>query len=151
RLERAPVVQVFADRMLLDGAQRADDDLEGMLGTLRMNFRLLQPGKRFNGTTIVVAGPDAPMSRVGRVLGAAHDAGCPRPSLTSRGGETCEPPASGTPGRVHAGGARLTLVRPDDDADAYGDEPADARVLLRLADFPRYDAFARKVVALRRL
>ena len=157
-IERAPVVEVHKDRIALDGMAVDDSEkLQDYLRTLRNNFMLLHPGGRFNEMAVIVAERAAPIPRLAGVLWAIRAAGYHKPLFAFTKGEEVMRPALGKMQRVTATGAQVRLIDAatrTDDEDEYEDNdeiplwknaPA-----LRAADFPDYDAFARRLVALRR-
>jgi protein-S-isoprenylcysteine O-methyltransferase Ste14 len=147
-LERAPVVQVLRDQIALDGQVVDFDSLGWMLGTLRDNYRLLHPSDDFNEIALVMADPATSMPRLISVLRAIRDAQYHRPLFAFTQAEVFVRPLLGKLQRVKTSGARVRLVYADDvdDDDAAGKNA----VALRPQDFPAYDAFARRLVELRR-
>ena len=150
-IERAPVVMVWTDRLALDGYSCSPEALAGMLGTLKNNFALLHPGEGFNGKALVVADAKAPSTRIAQVLRAIRDADYTIAVFTFTRAESTIRPTFGTLARVSSRGALVTLIEPFDvganNGDPKGGEPGS---LVRLEDFPDYDGFARRIVALRR-
>jgi hypothetical protein len=146
--ERAPVVTVFRDKVLLDAAPTSDfDDLESKLTTLATNFRLLHPGQVFNGTALIEADAATPIARLTSVLRAVHGVWYDHPLFVFTVKESQVRPVLGAMHRVTLSGARIRLGYTDDDED---DEEWKSATPLRLEDFPDYAAFARRLVELRR-
>jgi hypothetical protein len=149
-LERAPVVQVFTDQLAIDGWSRPLDEIGGILQTLRMNFQLLHPGERFAGQLVLVADRALSMQRLTSVLWVAHRGGYDAPMFAFTREETIVRPMMGPLRRVLSSSARISLSDAFDRAAAGGAEPSSNSAVLSPADFPRYDAFARRLVQLRR-
>jgi len=148
-LHRAPVIQIFADRLLLDGfevslepSETSFRTLGDMLGTLRINFQLLRPGTPFDGVAVIVVGRQSPPARLTSVLRAVHGADYTHPIFAFPRKESTVRPAFGTLTRILATGAQVTLAGPYDEA-AGGED------ILRPESFADFDALARRLVALR--
>jgi hypothetical protein len=149
-LERAPVVQIFTDQLAIDGSSRPLDELGDILQTLRMNFQLLHPGERFAGQLVVVADRALGMQRLASVLWVAHRGGYDAPMFAFTHEETIVRPVMGALRRVLSSSARVTLSDAFDREAAGGAAPASNSAVLNAADFPSYDALARRLVQLRR-
>jgi hypothetical protein len=148
-VRRAPVVQIFDDKLALDGYET---DLEGLaekLATLRRNYALLQPDGRFEGLSVLVVSETAPMARVRAVLHVLHEGGYERPLFAFAREEVADRPTFGRLKRVLGSGARATLIDAY-DVDAAKDPKGGAQgTLVHAAELRSYDALARRVVALR--
>ena len=151
-VERAPVVQVFVDRLALDGIQTSADDLRDGLLTLRNNQALLQPDVPFNGLAIIVADRLAPMRQVTVALSAVHEAGYLSPSFVFTREESSNRPVFGRLTRVRATAVHATLFdRTDDQVDrAFGKDLSHRGVVVPLKEFTIYDSLARRLIAVRR-
>jgi hypothetical protein len=148
-VERAPVVQVFEDKVALDGYLCTLEDLGGKLGTLRMNFQLLDPGGIFNRSAVAIIGASVSTRRLRAVLHVLHEATYLRPLLTFSRRESVVRPTFGALDRIRSNGARVTLIDAF-DVDAAGDPGGGQKgTVLRLRAFPDYDHLAREVVRLR--
>jgi hypothetical protein len=147
--ERAPVVALFGDRLMLDAFATPDfEDLEDKLRTLRNNFKLLNPGGDFNEMALLQVDAAAPIPRVKSMLRAVRGAWYYRPLFAFTKTETHVRPVFGKLERDVVTGARIKLAFVDDD-DAEDGEWKNAAPL-RLEDFADYGAFARRLVELRR-
>jgi hypothetical protein len=147
-VERAPVVQVFNDKILLDGAPCDLESLGDKLRTLRSYFLMLHPTERFNGAAVLLVDYSLPIDRFVALAHTIHDAGYDRPLLTFTKVETLQRPVFGKLRRVVATGARLKLLDRA-DIEAAGDDLAREGTLLTPDDLDIYDDLAKKVVALR--
>lgn len=148
--DRAPVVEVFRDRLGLDGMTVADfEALESMLTTLRNNHRLLHPSEDFPGMALILADPATPIPRLTSALRAICSARYHRPMFAFAKKEAHVRPVIGNLERVRITGARLRMTCTEDEDD---DEPGEWKnaVPLRLSDFADHGAFARRLVELRR-
>jgi len=151
-VERAPVVQIFVDRLALDGDKVTADDLRDRLLTLRNNFILLRPGVAFDGVAVIVADRAASTSQLRRALGAVHEAGYLSPMFAFARSETRVRPLFGPVTRVHATAVRAGLFdRIDDDVDrGLGKDLSDRGVIVPLERFTSYESLARRLVEARR-
>ncbi len=151
-VERAPVVQIFVDRLALDGDKVTADDLRDRLLTLRNNFILLRPGVSFDGVAVIVADRTASTSQLRRALGAVHEAGYLSPMFAFARSETSVRPLFGPVTRVHATTVRAGLFdRIDDDVDrGLGKDLSDRGVIVPLERFTSYESLARRLVEARR-
>jgi len=147
---RAPVVQLFADRLALDGAPYSLDDLGGPLQTLRMNYQLLHPGERFAGDLVVVADRALTMHRLVSLLRVAHGEHYDAVMFTFAKEETTLRPTMGALRRVLTSTARASLMDGYDREANGGADPEGDHTVLRAGDFASYDRFARRLVELRR-
>jgi hypothetical protein len=150
-LERAPVVEVFNDKTLLDGAPCDLESLGDKLRTLRSYYRMLHPTGRFNGSAVLLVDYSLPIDRFVALAHTIHDAGYDRPLLTFTKVETLWRPVFGKVRRVVATGARLKLLD-HADIEAAGADLAGQGTLGTLLvpdDLDIYDDLAKKVVALR--
>jgi len=149
-LERAPVIQLFADHIALDGAVREFEDLETMLVTLRTNFNLLHGGEPFNHTAVLVCDARVSAKRLLAVLTAMHDAGDGRPLLAFAKRESVVRPTFGRLERVRATAARIVLADATDRKDDIADLLAGAEgVSARAPALSDFDDLARRAVAAR--
>jgi hypothetical protein len=147
-VERAPVVQVFADQILLDGSATPLESLDGPLGTLHNNFALLNPGATFDPYVVILAAGATAIPRLVSLLRAAHGGGYSKVLFAFVRAEVVVRPTFGRLSRVHATGALVSVV---DALDLeLGDGPGPDAVYVRLEDFRSYDALARRLVDLRR-
>ena len=151
-VERAPVIQVFSEDLALDGSLTSATELGSKLGTLRNYFALLRPGERFNQVAIIVADRRLPMARVLSILKIVHDAGFARPMLVFTRAEQVSRPTFGPMARVRATAASLALFDELDRDFELEDDKAErlSWTLVRLEGFADYDAWAKRVVELRR-
>jgi hypothetical protein len=150
-IERAPLVQVWPDKLALDGWQ--DDDLESLkskLQTLRINYGLLHPDGRFNRTAVLMVGEGVTARRLGPVLHGLHDVEYTSPLLVFARAEIIDRPTFGPLRRVHATGARATLIDEYDVDAAKDPKGGQEGSLVRAADYTDYGALARRIVAERR-
>jgi hypothetical protein len=148
-VERAPIVQVFRDKIALDGFVRPIESLGEHLGRLRATFSLLQPDASFNGATVIVADAKIPTARLVSVLGVVHHAGFSRPLFAFTKREVLVRPVFGRLERVTATGVEVVLVDAL-DAEVTGDEKGGQDgVPVRAGDFKHYDDLARRLVAAR--
>jgi hypothetical protein len=148
-VERAPVVQVFKDKVALDGYEVEDwADLKYKLQTLASNYRLLHPGESFNHFAVVVLDRALPIGRVVEAGQTLHDASFTEPLFTFTRLETLQRPVLGTLHRVVATGVRVQLFD-SYDLEAEGDDLPKDLSWLRRKDFATYDDFARAAVKLR--
>jgi hypothetical protein len=149
-VERAPVVQVDADRLLLDGALVTTlDDLGSKLMTLRNNFTLLQPSEPWNGIALVIAHPKLSIPRLTAVLRTIKDAGYQHPAFTFTRAESTVRPTFGRLERVHATAVRATLIDAYDVQEAGDPRGGEKGTLVRPRDAHNYDELARQMVAVR--
>jgi len=156
-IERAPVVQVEKNDLVLDGARGTPfESLEDKLITLKNNYRLLHPGEDFNGLALVVAGHDTPLPRLFSAARAIHRADYHQLLFAFTRPVKIIRPVLGTLNRSYTTGA-LAGVFYSDWLDKWGDPDDDAvpwkhadAVALRSQDFSDYTAFARRLVESRR-
>ena len=147
---RAPVVQLWADHLALDGRPDSLDELGDALHTLRNNYQLLHPGERFTGDLVVIADRELTMQRLVTVLRVAHRTIYERPLFTFTKEETTVRPTMGTIRRVLSSAARASLMDAYDREANGGADPEGDHTVLRAADFSSYDQLARRLVELRR-
>jgi hypothetical protein len=147
---RAPVIQLFADRLTLDGAPWSLDDLGRALQTLRVNYQLLHPGERFAGDLVMVADRVLTMHRLVTLLRVAHGEHYDAVMFTFAKEETTVRPTMGTLRRVVASAARASLLDAYDREANGGTDPEGDHTVLRAGDFASYDQFAQRLVELRR-
>jgi len=152
--ERAPVVTVLRDSVKLDGSAVDDlTDLELKLGTLANNFKLLHPGEDFNEMALIEADAATPVARLTSVLRAVRGAWYYHPMFAFTTTESHVRPVLGKLERVVVTGARFRLAFTNDEeggADSVDSVDRKSAVPLRPEDFADYDAFARRLVELRR-
>jgi hypothetical protein len=149
-IERAPVVQVDADRVLLDGALTTRDELGSMLVTLRNNFTLLQPSEPWNGMALVIAHPKLSIPRLTAVLRTIKDAGYEHPAFAFTRAESIVRPTFGRLERVHATAVHATLIDAYDVEEAGDPQGGEEGTLVRPQEARNYDELARRMVAVRR-
>jgi hypothetical protein len=147
-IQRAPVIQVFDDKLALDGAVTDAESLLDKLSTLRVNYQLLNPGSRFEGRAVLVVGRTAPMARVRVVLHDLREEDYAAPLFAFMKEEITVRPTFGPLRRVHGSGAKVALIKKKDEILGWEDRPAGT--VVRLADFKEYGALAERLVALRR-
>jgi hypothetical protein len=152
-IERAPVVMVFTDKIALDGYQRSLDDVEGLLGNLKAQFGVDHPGDEFAHSAVLVADARLSIEQLLPVLRLLQRTGYIRPLFTFTKAEVVERPLLGRLEHVRGSGVRCVLTgAPDVEAapdDGTGATAVDG-VRVRAADFPTYDALARRLVEVRR-
>jgi hypothetical protein len=151
--EWAPVITVTADRLALDAAAVDDADaLYERLDWRRINAMRLD-SVEVSHRVVLVADAATAMSRLRVVLRAVLRAECNKPLFTFTKATTIVRPTVGTLQRVDTSAAAAKLVyadaTSDDDDEAEAARWKDA-VTLRPVDFATYDAFARRLVELRR-
>ena len=147
---RAPVIQLMADRLALDGRRCSLEELGEMLRTLRTNYQLLHPGERFAGDLIVIADRALTMPRVLSLLRIAHRADYDALMFTFTKEELFARPTMGTLRRVLSSTARASLMDAYDREANRGADPEGDHTVLHAADFSSYEPFARRLVELRR-
>ena len=152
-VERAPVVVVTGDCLTLDAAPVDDaDTLYEKLDWLRINSLRLNSIEVSHRVVLVVDAATR-MSRLRAVLQAALRAECHRPLFAFTKATAIVRPTVGRLQRIDTSGAAAKLVyadRPNDDEDEAEAALWRDAVGLRPADFATYDAFARRLVELRR-
>jgi hypothetical protein len=149
-IERAPVVQVFLDKVALDGMRCEDlDDLEGKLVTLRTNHQLLHPGESFNGRAVIVADGAASANALEAVLEKLHAAEYLHPEFAFTKAETLVRPMIGTLHRVVGSAICATIIDRFDVEAAHDPRGGEDGTLVRARDFARYDPLARQMLAVR--
>jgi hypothetical protein len=144
---------VTADRLALDAAAVDDADaLYERLDWRRINAMRLD-SVEVSHRVVLVADAATAMSRLRVVLRAVLRAECNKPLFTFTKATTIVRPTVGTLQRVDTSAAAAKLVyadaTSDDDDEAEAARWKDA-VTLRPVDFATYDAFARRLVELRR-
>jgi hypothetical protein len=149
-IERAPVVQVWADKLALDLQPQDDlDAMKSILQTLRVNYGLLHPEGGFNRVADLLIGEGVSADRLKAVLRAVHDVEYTSPAFVFAREENLDRPTFGRLRRVHVTAARLKLIDEYDAEAAKDPKGGEEGTLVRLADFRDYGALARRIVALR--
>ena len=115
----APIVEVDAQRIYLNGVPIDEARLEAALWTLRDDERLRHPGTPFDRRLLLACTREVSGPRLGPVLAAALRAGYERPLLTFTRHEVTERPLFGPRHRILATGAAFTLV-PDSELAEEG-------------------------------
>jgi hypothetical protein len=149
-IERSPVIQVFDDKVTLDGVQEDLDTVQTKLAILRRNFEILNPEGRFNGRTVLIISETAPMGSVAGVLHTLHEGDYTSPLFAFTRAEEIERPTFGRLHRVEGSAALTTLIDPYDVDEAKDPKAGHEGTLVRLADFRDYGALARHLVEVRR-
>jgi len=146
-----PVVEQFRDHVMLDRAPLQDlGDLEERLTTLRNNYQLLHPGGDSADVALILVDAATPSARLTALMRAVRGAWFYRPTFGFTKTEHHDRPVIGNLERVIVTGAQIKLEYTDDEPDADDAGAWKDAVELRLKDFADYDAFARRLVELRR-
>jgi hypothetical protein len=146
--DRAPLVEVFRDRVAVEGSGVRIRELEESLGVLHHNFTLLRPNEAFDGMALIQADRATPIANLASVLSALRGVQYDRPMLLFVATNAQDRPVFGRLDTSFVTGARFKIAYAD---DADGGDAGDWKnaVQLRLRDFADYGAFARRLVELR--